>query len=58
MRNQSTTPWTPDQLVHMSESLASAYGIGLPVKKRQTKSDLWNCQRLLHLSAAKSFPID
>ena len=49
------SPWTPSQLIQMSQSLETAYGtqpIQRPVQRKQASR--WTQQQLLVLSAAKS----
>lgn len=54
MRHTTATPWTTKQLVHLSQSLAEAYGLGLASNQGNAASDRWNSQRFVELSAAKS----
>lgn len=56
VRNQAATAWTTEQLVHMSQSLARAYGTTLEQTIRHRHAP-WTSQQLLNLSTAMSFPI-
>jgi len=57
VRNQSSNLWTVSRLVHMSQSLANAYGANLDKDNGPRPNARWTSQQLLNLSAAKSFPI-
>lgn len=57
-RNQASNLWTTSKLVHMSQSLAKAYGANLDQDNRHRTNARWTAQQLLTLSAAKSFPMN
>ncbi|MBE9067814.1 hypothetical protein IQ260_14250 [Leptolyngbya cf. ectocarpi LEGE 11479] len=58
VKKTTSNPWTTEQLVHMSQSLATAYGTNIPSNIQASSIGRWNTQQLLNLSVAKSFPLD
>lgn len=56
LKKQAANPWTTQQLVHMSQSLAKAYGTAPDSSIQPRSTGRWDTQQFLNLSAAKSFP--
>lgn len=56
VKKQASNLWTIEQLVHMSQSLAGAYGTAAESSIQPQSTGRWNTQQLLNLSVAKSFP--
>ena len=48
----SSNPWTSDQHVQMSQSLAQAYGGAINSDTQEKNIVRWTPKRLVHLSAA------
>ncbi|MEM8614466.1 MAG: hypothetical protein AAGF93_20810 [Cyanobacteria bacterium P01_H01_bin.105] len=57
MTHRTLSPWTSNQLIRLSKSLASAYGTGLE-KNARSNDHGWSTQQLLTASAAKGFPFN
>lgn len=54
MKTTSLRSWTPSQFVHMSQSLAQAYGSPLDNKAQRKRHVRWTPEQLVGISSAMS----